>query len=506
MNLSLQETLPGRTMEVVYILIFAVQALLAGILEYSNRLSVKGKNNDETTSPEFLAFRNNYLVVYSLMMAGDWLQGPYVYALYQHYGFNRGEIGRLFIAGFGSSMVFGTIVGGMSDRYGRRMGALLYVAFYAFGCFTKHFNSFWVLFVGRVFCGIATSLLFSVFESWLVAEHFRRGFAGEWLATTFSKAVFLGNGLVAILAGLVAHSLVETLSLGPVAPFDAAATVLGIGGIIVASKWTENYGDSSSASNQMQIFQGFQKAASVIVSQPKIALLGAMQALFEAAMYTFVFLWTPALSPRNEHIPHGMIFACFMVSSMVGSATAGRLLSGNSKIKVERYMQAVFAIGAVCLSVPVFFHFRDDAAVKQDSLLPEGKNISVEGKLQLIAFCAFEVVVGIFWPSMMTLRSEYVPEEMRSTIINFFRVPLNLFVCIVLYNVSSFALSTMFAMCSLFLLMCFLCQRYLAFIIHCEQAGTHFDEDIGSNTVLAHSIRKDVSEEKEPIGNDSEKS
>jgi hypothetical protein len=32
-------------------------------------------------------------------------------------------------------------------------------------------------------------------------------------------------------------------------------------------------------------------------------------------------------------------------------------------------------------------------------------------------------------------RSAYVPEEMRSTIINFFRIPLNLFVCVVLYNV-----------------------------------------------------------------------
>lgn len=59
-------------------------------------------------------------------------------------------------------------------------------------------------------------------------------------------------------------------------------------------------------------------------------MLGAMQALFEGAMYTFVFLWTPALSPKGEHIPHGMIFACFMVSSMVGSAIAGRLLNAHT--------------------------------------------------------------------------------------------------------------------------------------------------------------------------------
>ena len=53
----------------------------------------------------------------------------------------------------------------------------------------------------------------------------------------------------------------------------------------------------------------------------KIALLGAMQSLFEGSMYTFVFLWTPALSPKGERLPHGMIFACFMVASMAGAPT-----------------------------------------------------------------------------------------------------------------------------------------------------------------------------------------
>lgn len=48
--------------------------------------------------------------------AGDWLQGPYVYALYQHYGFDRGDIGRLFIAGFGASMILGTVVGSLADK------------------------------------------------------------------------------------------------------------------------------------------------------------------------------------------------------------------------------------------------------------------------------------------------------------------------------------------------------------------------------------------------------
>lgn len=63
-------------------------------------------------------------IVYSVMnlielfaaIAGDWLQGPYVYYLYSQYGFGKREIGQLFIAGFGSSMIFGTIVGSLADK------------------------------------------------------------------------------------------------------------------------------------------------------------------------------------------------------------------------------------------------------------------------------------------------------------------------------------------------------------------------------------------------------
>lgn len=408
-------------------IIFGLSAIIAAVLEYGNRLRADASKQVSAPS-EFFSFRNNYLVVYSLAMAGDWLQGPYVYRLYEHYGFERGDIGRLFIAGFGSSMIFGTIVGGLADKHGRRRAALIYCASYALGCITKHFNSFWILFVGRVFCGIATSLLYSVFESWLVGEHTKRGFNSDWLGGIFSQAVFFGNGLMAIVSGLVGHSLVETASLPPVAPFDAAFLVLVVAAFIIITTWTENFGEAGA---HTPATEGFQRAAKLIISEPKIALLGAMQALFEGSMYTFVFLWTPALSPNGEHIPHGMIFACFMVASMAGSALAGRLLSQGSHIKVERYMQIVFLISAICFIVPVVY--RQDANV---GLNAADQSLSWEGKMQLVAFCIFEACVGVFWPSMMTMRSSYVPEEMRSTIINFFRIPLNLFVCVVLYNVS----------------------------------------------------------------------
>jgi MFS transporter, MFS domain-containing protein family, molybdate-anion transporter len=150
------------------------------------------------------AFKKNYLGAYLLAMFADWLQGPYVYALYLAYGFSKQDNGFLFIMGFGSSMLFGTFIGGFADKFGRKKFAILYCATYGLSTMTKHFNSFAILMFGRLLAGIATSLLFSTFESWLVCEHKRRGLREVVLGDTFSNAI-LGNSIVAVGAGFVAQ-------------------------------------------------------------------------------------------------------------------------------------------------------------------------------------------------------------------------------------------------------------------------------------------------------------
>ncbi len=54
-------------------------------------------------------------------------------------------------------------------------------------------------------------------------------------------------------------------------------------------------------------------------------------------MYTFVFLWTPALSPSGEKIPHGLVFSCFMTACMAGSALTSILMR---KTKVREGMSS----------------------------------------------------------------------------------------------------------------------------------------------------------------------
>jgi len=283
--------------------------------------------------------------------------------------------------------------------------------------------------IGRLLGGTATSILYSAFESWLVFEHHQRGYSEDLLSSIFSSAV-LGNSLVAIIAGLVAQQFANTF--GFVAPFDVSLVILILLVILLVFTWSENYGDSKA-----DIGASFKSAFRTIREDPKVLCLGLIQSLFEGSMYTFVLEWTPALQPANSStIPHGYIFAGFMVAVMIGSSIF-KLLSKYSK--VESFMRPVLLVSAVSLVTPIMY---------------PGNQIVI-----FAGFLVFEMCVGIFWPALSTMRSKYVPEAARATVMNFFRVPLNLIVVIILTQ--NLQMATIFKCCATFLLIATACQQWL---------------------------------------------
>lgn len=372
------------------------------------------------------------------------MQGPYVYALYDHYGFKKREIGQLFIMGFGASMLFGTVVGGFADKYGRRNNCLLFVALYSIGCITKHFNDYWVLMLGRLMGGISTSILYSAFETWMVHEHKAQGFPEDWISGTFSASTF-GSGAVAILAGLVASFLADAV--GFVAPFDASMVLLLGGGFVILTRWRENYGGTD---RTLSGWENFGKAWSLIMSSERVLLLGVIQSAFESAMYIFVFMWTPALetalrlsvpvtggeAPKST-LPHGVVFAGFMVCTMIGSKVFDLMIQWRP---VEHAMRWVFVVASAALAMPI---------------------LSSSPTLILGGFCVFEVCCGIYWPSAGTMRSKFIQEEVRSTVMNIFRVGLNAIVVLVLVNIESLSTDTVFLLCTMLLTIATLAQHRL---------------------------------------------
>uniref|UniRef100_A0AC34GRT2 Molybdate-anion transporter n=1 Tax=Panagrolaimus sp. ES5 TaxID=591445 RepID=A0AC34GRT2_9BILA len=385
---------------------------------------------------QFLGFQRSYLTVYLLAVAGDWLQGPHVYALYQYYGMSKHEIEQLFIAGFGSSLLFGTFIGSFADKF-----------------------SFEILMLGRLLGGIATSILFSAFESWLVFEHNKRGFNDNMLSTIFSHAT-LGNSLVAICAGVVAQTAADMF--GFVAPFDVALSILCLMAILLVMTWPENYGDSKAA-----LHTSFVNAYKTIRQDTNVLYLGLVQSLFEGVMYTFVLEWTPALTEantENERIPHGLIFAAFMVAVMMGSSMF-KLLSNS--FSSESFLRVVLLVASFSLVIPI--------------ILPSN------APAIFAAFIVFEICVGIFWPAMGYLRGKYIPEETRSTTMNFFRVPLNIIVIAILYQ--NFSMNVIFQFCVGLLFIATIVQ--FAFCLNCKKQGVRYS-NLANIPLTANEEKQDM--------------
>ena len=130
-------------------------------------------------------------------------------------------------------------------------------------------------------------------------------------------------------------------------------------------------------------------------------------------MYTFVFMWTPALKTSAEVNAEingqileestsqylGVIFAAFMVSVMVGSS----IFKVIGKDKENIY------------SIPLYLHSISCGAMAMISIFMENKTIVYS------MFLLFEMTVGLFYPSYGMIKSEKIPEDIRSAVMNIFR-------------------------------------------------------------------------------------
>jgi len=231
------------------------------------------------------------------------------------YGYSQHDIAVLFVAGFGSSMVFGSFIGGMADSCGRRKFVFLFAAIYAASCLTKHYKNFHILMLGRLLGGVATSLLFSVFDSWLIRAHSDCG-VSSYLSKSFSAASY-GNSLIAIGAGLVANKAASASELLPLFgndmtdggmlygggylnPFDISLIALVACGFLAATTWEENFGDDSSSSDSISShghdkhckekhwYDALRNAYIATVRSVDITLCGSIASLFEGSMCKFL--------------------------------------------------------------------------------------------------------------------------------------------------------------------------------------------------------------------------
>ena len=381
---------------------------------------------------EFNAFRRKYLVVYLIIMLADWMQGTHMYTLYLSYNVN---ISALFLTGFLSGAIFAPFLGSAVDRFGRKRSCIVYCVLEIIINVLEHYNDITTLLIGRVLGGISTNLLFSAFESWMTTQHRQLGFPESWLQRTYAETS-IGNGTMAILAGIVAQLLEDKF--GHIGPFQGAVALTVLALILILG-WEENYGnantndtsdndnsDGSSSSadgdgdGTSSLYHQFKEGWKATIEDSKIWRIGLTQALSEGAMYTFVFMWVPTLLEMDPPggVPTGCVFSSLMMAITMGGMmfpvfhVVISKISGGSSASSEMTASLTYAIASACMAIPAH-------------CLSSNADSALCFKKILVSFVVVEFSVGLFNPVAGTLRSKYVPDHLQGAILNIFRLPLN---------------------------------------------------------------------------------
>lgn len=146
---------------------------------------------------------------------------------------------------------------------------------------------------------------------------------------------------------------------------------------------------------------------------------------FDASRTVFVFLWVPMIqgvADPAENLPFGIIFSgasrsdadlgsislnnartAFMVSMILGSLVYSSVISSNRDGR-PRLLHAKMC-GLLCLVAALGLAI---AARVEDP------------RWRFYCFCLFEGTVGLYWPTLGTMRGEMIPEDCRATVRYFY--------------------------------------------------------------------------------------
>jgi hypothetical protein len=142
----------------------------------------------------------------------------------------------------------------------------------------------------------------------------------------------------------------------------------------------------------------------ILKKEPTYVLIGLTESLLFSTLHIFIFIWTPILRDINPKVETNDVFTLFMMSLMLGGA----------------FFRAMF----------IFFNNNIFVVVKLVSffcLVSHGLVVINQGyDMTLVGFLLYEAAVGMLYPTYSKLKSEYLPSEQRGTLMNIFKIPLNL--------------------------------------------------------------------------------
>ncbi len=373
--------------------------------------------HDELTSDQS-SLRRRYLIAAIIVKSAFWVKTPYLFALYNRlHGFNREEIAVLIALENLTSVILGPIIGSLNDLLGRKKFCVSYCFLVILNIALRLTGSRSLAYGAQVVAGLGSVLIDASFESWLnfeASRYFSDDKEGQIQKNSYLREVFTKQIYIDSLSGIVLTGFATMLynSYGIFYPFYLCILLCLIGAIFIMIEWNENAIKNEPGKDNQSFIRKITFSWQVLKSDKPLFAVGIIESTFKICISLWGYMWTPLLeNSAQSFINVGVIYGCFMMAKLIGC----EFFDGMKRIlKTNTYLITLFVTVTACFSFYIDYSYESFHT-------------------RLISLMYFDGMLGTFQPLMSSLKSQMIPEGQRTTIMTFFRIPINICSILTLY-------------------------------------------------------------------------
>ena len=356
------------------------------------------------------SLKSRYLVAFVLTRSAMWAKAPYLYTLFMTvHKFTMAEIGILYLIDAVSALIFGPITGQLADKYGRRMFCHCYNFSIILNLLLRMQGSRFLAYVAQVVTGFGAGLICTTFEAWVVSESEKEfdGFHRE--DERFRKRLFKNSNVLDAAVSIITSGICAIIYsfMGIYAPFWISIALSLLASIVIAVLWDENKPlANSTQSTGAQLKEAFSELKKV-----NVLCIGLIEGIAMGILNIYLFSWTPILkqsTPGGMNV--GFIYTSMVLTMIIGTKSYEVLIV---YCNFDYYMSITG-----CLFIQGFLLF---ITYFDDRFLA-----------RLIYLSLFSGTTGFYSPLNSIIKSNILIDKYRALLMNLFRIPLNIYVIIVL--------------------------------------------------------------------------
>ena len=351
-----------------------------------------------------------YLIAFVLIRSAMWSKAPYLYTIFTTvHKFSFAEISILYLVSAVAVLILFPITRQLSDRYSRKLFCHIYNVNTIIYSLSLIQGSRPLVYLAQFCSGFGVGFITTTFEEWVLSESERIFGNLKEEAERFRTNLFVKSNIYDAVVSTITCILCAFIYYyrGIYAPFWISIILSFLAIVYISIFWKENKLQvPKNESTWTQLDEAFKELKKV-----DVLCIGLIEGLVWASLNIYLFSWTPILkqsTPGEMNV--GFIFTAMVLSMIIGTKSYKLIIV---YLKLDYYLSITGCLFFQGLFLFLIYYINDFL-------------------YRIIFFALFNGMIGFYNPLNSVIKSIILVEKYRALLMNLFRIPLNIYLIVIL--------------------------------------------------------------------------